>query len=156
MFGSKNYFFIQGKEILDLKRYQLEFLLKDIWQRDESVVKFYLTAFDFFVINPGKYDGATIVKDLTILPGLDIHAMIHDYIYLTYKVAVDIKVKWYADMIYALEMERMGGSVYSTWSRFIGLTVFGDLFFTPYKKITGTKISDYDKTEFFKVFEMFK
>lgn len=156
MFGSKNYFFIQGKETLTQKRLQLEFLLKDIWERDDSVVDFYLTAYDFFVINPGQYDGATIVKDLEILPGLDIHAMIHDYIYITYKVSVNFEAKWYADKIYALEMERMGGSAYSTWSRFVALTLLGGLFFTPYRILAGTKITDYEKTEFRKIFEIFR
>ena len=156
MFGSKDYFFLQGKETLDLKRSHLEFLLKDVWERSDDVVGFYLTAYDFFVKYPGQFDGATIVKDLQILPGLDIHAMIHDYIYLTYMVSANFKFKWYADMIYAREMERMGGSAYSTWSRFAGLTFFGDIFFTPYKKITGAKISVLNKVEFLKIYEMFK
>jgi hypothetical protein len=33
--------------------------------------------------------------------------MIHDYLYIKYKVSVNFKYKWYADLIYAKEMELM-------------------------------------------------
>jgi hypothetical protein len=68
---------------------------------------------------------ATIVKDLKVYLTL-IFMMLHDYLYVKYNVSVNVKYKWYADLIYAKEMERMGSA--STWSRFIGLTLFGGLF----------------------------
>jgi hypothetical protein len=46
-------------------------------------------------------------------------------IYIKYKASVNFKYKWYADLIYAKEMELISASAYSTWSRFIGLTIFG-------------------------------
>jgi hypothetical protein len=67
--------------------------------------------------------------------------MIHDYLYIKYKVSVNFKYKWYADLIYAKEMELMGASAYSTWSRFIGLTIFGGLFFTPIMYFSGNRMS---------------
>jgi hypothetical protein len=57
MFGSKSFFFFKEKETLDRKRTQLLFLLTEIWQRDEKIVDFYLVAFDYFVLNPGSFDG---------------------------------------------------------------------------------------------------
>lgn len=150
MFGSKNYFFKQGKDVLAIKRNQLQFILSDVWDRSDEVVSFYLKAYDFFVASPDDFDGATIVKDLKIMPELDIHAMIHDYIYLTYNVSSDVIAKFNADLIYAHEMEKMGGSAYATWSRFAGLSTFG-LLFLAFKKITGHKMSSSDKIEFGKV-----
>ncbi len=110
MFGSENYFFKQGKDVLGGKRKQLQFILKEVWDRSDEVTSFYLKAFDFFVENPNEFDGATIVKDLNIMPDLDIQAMIHDYIYITYNVSSDVHYKFKADLIYAHEMEKMGGA----------------------------------------------
>ena len=45
-------------------------------------------AYDYFVENPNRYDGATMSQDLYDLPksgnydGLEIAAMVHDYIYI--------------------------------------------------------------------------
>ena len=155
MFGSKNDFFNQETAILISKRNRLEFLLKEVWNRSDEVVAFYLKAYDYFGENPSDYDGATIVKDLNIMPGLDVHAMIHDYMYLAYNVASDVKYKYKADLIYAYEMEKMGGSAYSTWSRFAGLTTFG-FFFYLFKKLTGKKMTDRNKQNFDKIFKIFK
>lgn len=47
-----------------------------------------LKAYDYFVENPNKYDGATMSQDLYDLPksgkydGLEIAAMLHDYMYI--------------------------------------------------------------------------
>jgi hypothetical protein len=35
----------------------------------------------------------------------------------------------------------LGASAYSTWSRFIGLTIFGGLFFTPIMYFSGNRMS---------------
>ena len=154
MFGSKNTFFLQDKKILEEKRKDLEYLIKVLWNRNNDVIEFYLKVYDFFCENPSEFDGATIVKDLCIIKDLDTSAMLHDYLYLTYNVAANIKYKWKADWLYAREMERGGGAAYSTWSRFIGLTIFGGLFFTPYKLIKGQKISKINKVEFDSVYNV--
>jgi hypothetical protein len=150
MFSSTNYFFSQGKDVLVIKRLHLEYILKNVWERSDDVVLFYLSAYDFFCETPSEFDGATMVKDLNAMPNLDIHAMIHDYIYSVYNVAADLKYKYKADLIYAHEMERMGGSAYATWSRFVGLTVFG-LFFIMFLKVTGLRMSISDKKQFTEV-----
>lgn len=154
MFGSKNTFFLQNKTILIEKRKELKYLISVLWNRNDDVLEFYLKVYDFFCENPLEFDGATIVKDLCIIKDLDTSAMLHDYLYLTYNVAANIKYKWKADWLYAREMERGGGAAYSTWSRFIGLTIFGGLFFTPYKLIKGQKISKINKVEFDSVYNV--
>jgi hypothetical protein len=50
--------------------------------------------------------------------------MIHDYLYIKYKVSVN-KYKWYADLIYAKEMW-----VRQLIQHGVGF-IFGGLFFTP-------------------------
>lgn len=156
MLGSHSHFFTQEKEILEKRRNQIIFFLKDIWNREEHVINFYLKAYDFFCENPDQFDGATIVKDLSIIPNLDIWAMIHDYLYLRYKVSVNIKYKWYADLIYALEMEKMGCAAYSTWTRFTGLTVFAGIFFTPIQYLKGKRMSKEDKLELVELYRFFR
>jgi hypothetical protein len=48
---------------------------------DHHETALYLQAFDFFCQNPTEFDGATIVKDLVDLNGLDLDAMLHDFQY---------------------------------------------------------------------------
>lgn len=154
MLGSKNNFFSQEKSVLDEKRKELEYLISVLWDRNDSVKDLYLKIYDFFCENPKQFDGATIVKDLCIIKGLDTCAMLHDYLYLTHNVAANFKYKWKSDWIYAREMERGGGSAYSTWSRFLGLSIFGGLFFTPYKLIKGQRMTKDNKIEFNNVYNI--
>lgn len=156
MLGSKNNFFSQDKMILEEKRKELEYLISVLWNRNDYVKETYLKMYDFFCENPNKFDGATIVKDLCIIKGLDTSAMLHDYLYLKYKVAGHYKYKWKADWLYAREMERGGGAAYSTWSRFIGLTIFGGIFFTPIKIFKGLKMTPIDKARFNELWKGFK
>jgi hypothetical protein len=155
MLGSKNNFFSQDKIILDEKRKELEYLVSVLWDRNDYVKESYLKIYDFFCENPHAFDGATIVKDLCIIKNLDTSAMLHDYLYITYKVSSNYKYKWKADLLYALEMERGGGAAYSTWSRFLGLTIFGGIFFTPFKIIKGQKMKLLDKINFNKLYKEF-
>lgn len=156
MLGSKNNFFLQDKKILDEKRKELEYLVSVLWNRDEFVKTMYLEIYDFFCENPKEFDGATIVKDLCIIRGLDTSAMLHDYLYLIYNVAGNYKYKWKADLLYALEMQRGGGAAYSTWSRFAGLTIFGGIFFTPFKWFKGNRMSGLDKMAFNVLYDGFR
>lgn len=155
MLTSKNDFFFSNSEVLYLNRNKLEYVLSDIWKSPSNITNIYLKAYDFFTSNPDKYDGATIVKDLNIIPGLDVWAMLHDYLYVTLNVAVNLKYKYYADIIYALEMERMGSSAYSTWSRMVGLTLLGGLFFTPYEYLKGKRITNKMKQEMNNIYSKF-
>jgi hypothetical protein len=131
-------------------------LLTKIQDKKLICVNFYLEAYDYFCDNPNDFDGATIVKNLNIIPNLDIWAMIHDYIYIKYNVSSNIKYKWYADLIYATEMEKMGCSAYSTWSRFIGLTIFGGLLYSPITYLKGIKMTKQNKINILDLYTKFK
>lgn len=145
MMGSKNSFFFQSPEILELKKVQIETLLK-IKGYASKEAEIYLNAYDFFCVSPNQYDGATIVKDLVDIPGLDLDAMLHDYHYLVFNCASNLKYKFKADWIYTKGMERKGKGSYSCFSRFVGLTTVGWLFVV-YARIKRGKINYNQKLE---------
>lgn len=121
MLGSSSKFFYQDKEILDKHYLDLLYVL-DMWKVPQPIKKLYIDAYLYFVKYPKQYDGATIVNDLTIIPGLDIWAMVHDYLYIIFNVAVDFKAKYLADLIYIKLMRYFKVSWGASWLvRFGGL-----------------------------------
>lgn len=136
MLGSRNNFFNQSFEVLSICRIDLKRLLK-IKERSQSSIDEYLDAYDFFVINPFQFDGATIVKDLVDVRKnsnyLDCDAMLHDYEYINGANKSFIK-KWKSDMKYIKNMEYNGKGIRIL--RFIILTLVG-IVFVPYKYITN-------------------
>lgn len=149
MFFSKSDFFKQSGHVLICKQKYVHNLLE---AKGYSLAKIelYKEAYVYFSNNPNDFDGATFVKDLNDIIGLDLDAMLHDYNYLVNNVASNFKTKWKADWLYAKEQERKGKGSYSAFSRFIGLTIIG-LFFVPYARIkrgkmTGSQLSKFDNT----------
>jgi hypothetical protein len=55
----------------------------------------YIKAFDYLG-KPDDFDGATIVKDLMDVPGIDL-TLLHDYHYGVCNAGVNLKMKWQAD-----------------------------------------------------------
>ena len=143
--GSKNTFFFQAPEILDLKRVQVETLLV-IKGYSNKEINVYLDAYDFFCVSPSRYDGATIVKDLVDIPGLDLDSMLHDYHYYVFDCASSLKYKFKADWIFTKGMERKGKGSYSCYSRFFGLATFGSLF-AIYARFKRGKIHYHQKVD---------
>lgn len=127
MLGSKNNFFFQSPEILKHKGFDVDDLLR-LKGYNSKQIAIYLEAYNYFKENPDRYDGATIVKDLIDIPGLDLDAMLHDYHYIVFNAAAHLGCKWKADWLYVKGMEKKGKGSYSCYSRFVGLTTFGSLF----------------------------
>lgn len=78
--NTSNYF-DQSKEIL-VKKWNdnIRVVINDFefsWERKA----FFKTAYEFFTDNPLEFDGATVVKDITQVKGLDIPSLGHDYEY---------------------------------------------------------------------------
>lgn len=124
MLGSKSNYF--HKPIYELRecRYNAKLYLElKGYSREQIAV--YIKAFDYFILNPDDFDGATLVNDLFDIPELDIDAMAHDYWYKFYNVGSSVAMKWRADKLYALGNERKGKSEYAAWSRMVGLTLTG-------------------------------
>lgn len=125
MFGSKNDFFYQSPTVLRKARIDLVELLR-IKGRSREEVQEYIEAYNYFIANPDKFDGATIVKDLvdvrTPTGYLDADAMLHDYEYIM-GANRNLKLKWNSDYKYIKNMEKNGKGI--RIPRFIILTIIG-------------------------------
>jgi hypothetical protein len=135
MLGSKNDFFVVSgyRTVLQLQAVKGEIRkLMQIKRRSEADELRYIDAFNYFVKNPEKYDGATIAKDLVDVKTwwgyLDIDAMLHDYDYIKGANRSWIK-QWKADIAYIKNMELNGKGVRPF--RFLLLRVAG-VFFIPF------------------------
>ena len=127
MFGSKNNTFYKSVKELDSIYLNMNAILT-LKGHDQESIWGYKKAFQYFRTFPGKFDGATIVKDLNDLPNLDLDAMLHDYEYITGANTSFVR-KWKADFRYIKNMERNGKGLRII--RFILLQIVG-LFFVPY------------------------
>ena len=120
MLGSTNYFFSrQTWHQLADKRVEVYNVLLFKYGYTMKQSEVYLNAFDYFVLNPLSYDGSTLSKDLFDVDDLDLDAMLHDYWYIVYNVAIFVWKGFY------------------NWYKLNGLR-FLRLFYTPFKKITTT------------------
>ena len=119
MFWSKDNTFYKSKEEL---QYLLNDIIKILTIKKNKNIEQYIIAFNYFVNNPSKFDGATIVKDLVDIEELDLDAMVHDYEYLNGANRSFIK-KWNADIRYIKNMEANGKGIRVV--RFILLTIAG-------------------------------
>jgi hypothetical protein len=127
MLSSKNTYFKKAIEKLNQERIQMRSYL-ELKGYKEDEIKLYIEAFDFFTKNPNDFDGATIVKDLVDLNGLDLDAMLHDYQYIVYRAAANFITKWQSDWMYAKGIERKGKGQYCAFTRLLVLTLIGVVF----------------------------
>lgn len=153
MLGSKSEFFFSDEQIL--RDYRKELIRQlEIYGTKKEIITFYMDAYDYFCVNPNEYDGTTILGDVEVIPNLDIWAMLHDYMYIEFNVASNIKFKFYSDKLYAKEMERMGQSWEISWVRF-SLLSLSTIFFTPYQLIIGKRMSNKQKKDFLEIYNTF-
>jgi hypothetical protein len=128
--NSDSNYFDQPEEVLNRDSMHLFEVLSNF---KISVLKkeAYMKAFRFFQNNPNQFDGATIVKDLQTIKGLDAPAMLHDYQYLhtnfwTRKGFVQ-KIKY--DWQYGENMEELGVSPWAAYTRAVLLIVSTPLYY---------------------------
>lgn len=153
MLGSKSKYFFQSAEKLKSDKEKLSLYLQ-INNYSIFEINIYLKAFSYFCDNPSRYDGATIVKDLYHIPGLDINAMLHDWLYIIFKTSANFYVRFYSDWLYAKEMERTGKG-FLAWMNF-SLLLFTYPIFTPYVYlIKGKRCTKEDKLLFFEIYKTF-
>jgi len=124
---SKSTFFSQDDYALEMYRESMVKLLQ-IKCRSVSEISLYCAAYDFLCSFSNKFDGATLVKDLQDIPGLDLDAMLHDYECLiganrNYKLWFKAAWDYYENMRKNGKGNRPG--------RLICLSIIG-LFFVPY------------------------
>ena len=82
---SKNDFFFQSKEDLEIARDLMILQLENLGRSRKDINRF-LLSYDWFCKNPERYDGSTIVRDLFDLKykgfRLSTSSMWHDYDYI--------------------------------------------------------------------------
>jgi hypothetical protein len=154
MLGSKSTYFSQTPRILELKKRDVSRLLIAKGYTASQTAT-YLKAYTYFSIRTVDYDGATIVKDLCDIIGLDLDAMLHDYHYLVCNAGSNFVTKFQADWIYAKGNERKGKGLYSAYSRFIGLSIIG-IVFVPFRYLQRGEISCRQKEELLNDYKLLK
>ncbi|MFM1776346.1 MAG: hypothetical protein RJA53_1956, partial [Bacteroidota bacterium] len=122
MFGSINIYFRQSPEALIKGKKEVMYYLASKGYNDNQI-KLYLDAYDYFVVNPTDFDGATLVKDFYDIPGLDLDAMLHDYHYIRYNVATNFKYKKMADKLFLVGMLKKGKNIEASLRRYHALNV---------------------------------
>ena len=131
LFNSSSSYFHQDNETLATGRRNLvKYLGIKGYERDE--ITLYKKAYDYFVANPAEYDGATMTEDLCDLPGLDLDAMLHDWIYIVYNASGNYRYIWMADKLMREEMKRKGKSTINAGLRFVLLALKTLLFYPAY------------------------
>lgn len=148
MLGSSAKIFNQlsHKQLIDLRGRVVMLLTAKAYSVGQIII--YEKAFDYFVENKTQFDGATIVKDLKDVGGLDLDAMLHDYMYIVYNCRSNFYTKWYCDKLYAVQIERKGKGEWSAWSRFIGLTITS-IVWVPYASLKKGNINVIQEYNFF-------
>lgn len=124
---SKSTFFSQSRETLAEKRHEMIMLLNYKGLTSEEIEPF-TDAYDFFCKFTTKFDGATIVKDLHDIRGLDLKAMLHDYECLL-GANRSFKLWFKSAYNYYLNHFKLGNG--NQLFRFIGLIILG-IGFVPY------------------------
>ena len=146
-----NSFFYKPYCILYKKCLLLFELLQDFQFTDSQLTKF-IEAYNYFIINPEKFDGATIVRDNFNIKNLDACAMLHDYMYVKFNVSVNLKNKFKADLLYCKLLRKFNASWSSVWIvRFLGL-IISSPFFALYKKIKYKLVHSKNDNLLFKEF----
>ena len=131
---SKSTFFLKSKEELAKNWYLLELVLIDFRFTQKEILNF-SRAYNYFIENPNEFDGATIVRDLNTIKGLDAPAMVHDYRYI---LAYGVKDRLKADKEYLRNMIKLGVHPISAYLRF-SLLIFLNIsgIYTIYKIVTN-------------------
>lgn len=150
-----SFFKKQYWELLE-KKLILIYLLND-FNFNKYEVNNFVKAFEFFEEFPDKFDGATVVRDFYILNGLDVCAMIHDYMYVKYNLPVNFLNKIKADYIYCKYLRKFNISWWSVWAvRFCGLVASSPIY-AVYKKVKFNQThTNQDSLEFINYIKDFK
>ena len=147
IFSSSNRYFFQPDALLSENRRNLDLILqlKGYALQQRTI---YLSAYDYFVIHPEQFDGATMTEDLPDIDSLELAAMLHDYLYIQLNAAGSFKYILKADLLLRSEMRKMKKSSWNAGARFI-LLMLKTPFFVPYAWLfKKRKMTDLDKTKF--------
>lgn len=146
IFSSSNRFFYQSLHVLTENRKNVDLFLQ-LKGYELSERSIYLKAYDHMVQFPHDFNGASMTEDLPDIGSLELAAMLHDYLYINFKVSGSFKYSWWADKLLRLEMRRMGKSSWNTGTRMV-LLILKAPFFVPFTYLfKNRRMNDYDKTK---------
>lgn len=148
MLGSNNSFFKLQPSETKTQRIVRLFHYRKVVERFLAIKKIeselFLEAYDYFVFeNPNGYDGATLAKDYTDLPKLELSAMVHDYQYLAllpnyHGLAWWLQKHWF-DYLYYHHLKTFGKAPKSVaFSRYVLLRITTPIYYV-FKKIKEMK-----------------
>jgi len=126
MLGSKSTYFHQSQEVLATNLNAVFAYLKSKGYTSVEI-RYYLEAFTYFSENPNDFDGATFVKDICDIDGLDLDAMLHDYMCLALNASASYETKSIADKIYYRQMLRKNKPKNQATFYFVLLKMVGTL-----------------------------
>ena len=140
-----------------MNRKKVKYYLEEIKGYSQSQANIYLAAYDYFRENPSHFDGATKTEDLYDLEGLELAAMLHDWLYIYLNASASYKYTWYADKLMRSEMRRMHKSSWNTGARFVLLLLKSIAGFPLYCRfIKKRKMSLQDKMDFEKIYAILR
>lgn len=127
MLGSKNHFFRQEYYVLEGKWiFAYNLLIKKGYSKEK--INVYKKAYDYFCLNPDDFDGATFVKDLEDISGLDLDAMLHDYQCIHFNVSSNLECLIKSNWLFYKGMIRKDKIKREAFVRLTGLTIIIPLF----------------------------
>lgn len=109
-YKSNNNYFKKPAITHKLNRGKVKYYLEEIKGYSPAQANIYLAAYDYFVINPEEFDGATMTEDLCDVKGLELTAMLHDYLYIALNASASLHFIRLADKLFFQEMKRMDKS----------------------------------------------
>lgn len=118
----------------------------EVWDYPAIQRKIYFQAFDYFREHPHLYDGATMTEELKDIPGLNLDAMLHDYLYIALMASVSWKYQRLADKLYKKESLRRGKSSWNTGYAYFMLAA-KTLFWVVWCYWNGRRIKENHKIE---------
>ncbi|MBO2546085.1 hypothetical protein J0871_16840 [Salegentibacter sp. BDJ18] len=156
-YQSRNNYFQKPAITHKLNRGKIKYYLEQIKGYSQTQANIYLAAYDYFVRNPEQFDGATKTEDLYDLEGLELAAMLHDWLYIYLNASASYKYTWYADKLMRSEMRRMHKSSWNTGARFVLLLLKSIAGFPMYCRfIKKRKMSLQDKMDFEKIYAILR
>lgn len=126
---SKNSYFYQPR-VKDNWSLLNEILMNfqfNAYEREE-----YRIAYFYFIKNPSKYDGSTIVQDRWLLRGLEPMSMLHDYQWIHAQTLTDY---FQSNITYAKHLRKTNMNWFIAWGYCLGLQIISPFHFVLTKKL---------------------
>lgn len=153
--SSKNNYFKQSKQALEQgHKEMLQFL--DIKDFTADQIGVFEDAYNYFRNYPRGYDGATASQDLEDVKGLELGAMLHDYLYLQFNCYASRKYMKKADQLLRVVMELTHKSGFEISKRMFLLFLLRGFYPFYQRNFIGRKMTKDNKMKMDVIYNFFK